>query len=91
MPACVPVWDAIFPTQKTSAPEYWLITQPDHAALLPVTIADSPTNGSADIRSEPPRPGSPGTIHVKLPQAQVRIDGGSDVAWLRMVLECLLR
>ncbi|MGO9209919.1 MAG: DUF3891 family protein [Terriglobales bacterium] len=33
VPACVPVWDAILPTQKTSAPEYWLITQPDHAAL----------------------------------------------------------
>jgi hypothetical protein len=32
-PACVPVWDAILPTQKTSAPGYWLITQPDHAAL----------------------------------------------------------
>lgn len=32
-PACVPVWDAILPTQKASAPEYWLITQPDHAAL----------------------------------------------------------
>jgi len=31
--ACVPVWDAILPTQKASAPEYWLITQPDHAAL----------------------------------------------------------
>lgn len=30
---CVPVWDAILPTQKTRAPEYWLITQPDHAAL----------------------------------------------------------
>ncbi|HYN14510.1 MAG TPA: DUF3891 family protein [Terriglobales bacterium] len=32
-PVCVPVWDAILPTQKASAPEYWLITQPDHAAL----------------------------------------------------------
>lgn len=32
-PACVPVWDAISPTQKSSTPEYWLITQPDHAAL----------------------------------------------------------
>jgi Protein of unknown function (DUF3891) len=31
--SCVPVWDAILPTQKTCAPEYWLITQPDHAAL----------------------------------------------------------
>jgi hypothetical protein len=27
------VWDAILPTQKTCAPEYWLITQSDHAAL----------------------------------------------------------
>jgi len=32
-PACLPVWEAILPTQKTSAAEYWLITQPDHAAL----------------------------------------------------------
>ena len=32
-PACVPVWDAIFPTQETCVPEYWLITQSDHAAL----------------------------------------------------------
>lgn len=31
--SCVPVWDAISPTQKTRAPDYWLITQPDHAAL----------------------------------------------------------
>ncbi len=30
---CVAVWDAILPTQKTCAREYWLITQPDHAAL----------------------------------------------------------
>jgi len=29
----LPVWDAIQPTQKTKAAEYWLITQPDHAAL----------------------------------------------------------
>ena len=29
----LPVWDAIHPTQKASAPDYWLITQPDHAAL----------------------------------------------------------
>ncbi|MGC2323360.1 MAG: DUF3891 family protein [Terriglobales bacterium] len=30
---CIPVWDAILPTQKARAPEYWLIAQPDHAAL----------------------------------------------------------
>lgn len=31
--ACLPIWDAILPTQKARASEYWLITQPDHAAL----------------------------------------------------------
>lgn len=30
---CIPVWDAILPTQKAHAAEYWLITQADHAAL----------------------------------------------------------
>jgi hypothetical protein len=30
---CIPVWDAILPTQKNCAAEYWLITQPDHASL----------------------------------------------------------
>ena len=30
---CIPVWDAILPTQKARASEYWLITQADHAAL----------------------------------------------------------
>jgi len=29
----LPVWDAIHPTQKTKATDYWLITQLDHAAL----------------------------------------------------------
>jgi len=30
---CVGVWEAISPTQKVRVPEYWLIAQPDHAAL----------------------------------------------------------
>jgi len=30
---CIPVWDALLPTQKARASEYWLITQADHAAL----------------------------------------------------------
>ena len=29
----MPIWDAILPTQKGKASEYWLITQPDHAGL----------------------------------------------------------
>jgi transposase len=58
--------------------------------LLPVTVADSPANASAQVR-EPICPPVPGTVHLKLPKAQVRIDGSADAAWLRMVLECLLR
>ena len=32
-PGCAPVWNAILPTQKTWTPEYWLISQADHAGL----------------------------------------------------------
>lgn len=61
------------------------------SALLPVTVADLPASDSTQTCCEPSHPGSPGTIYLKLPQAQVRIDGSADAAWLRMVLECLLR
>jgi transposase len=66
--------------------------QPNHAiGLLPVTIADSAASEPTQPRSESSRHRSSGIIHLKLPQAQVRIDGSADAAWLRMVLECLLR
>jgi len=31
----------------------------------------------------------PSTIHIEFRQAQVRIEGGADPAWVRVLLECL--
>jgi hypothetical protein len=35
-----------------------------------------------------PKP-EPGTIHIELRQAQVRIEGSADAALVRVLLECL--
>jgi transposase len=48
--------------------------------LLPVTISE-PTSASS--------PGEPGTIHIKLARAQIRIEGSVDVGLLRTVLKLL--
>jgi hypothetical protein len=57
--------------------------------LLPVRVSESmpaplPERGSADF----PKP-QPGTIHIELRQAQVRIEGSADPALVRVLLECL--
>lgn len=58
--------------------------------LLPVRVSESlPTplpveRSSADF-SKP----QPGTIHIELRQAQVRIEGSADPALVRVLLECL--
>ena len=57
--------------------------------LLPVRVSESlpaplPVHGSADL----PKP-QPGTIHIELRQAQVRIEGSADPALVRVLLECL--
>jgi transposase len=57
--------------------------------LLPVRVSETlpavlPGRGSADF----PNP-QPGTIHVELRQAQVRIEGSADPALVRVLLECL--
>jgi transposase len=57
--------------------------------LLPVRVSESlpvplPERGSADF--EKPQPG---TIHIELRQAQVRIEGSADPALVRVLLECL--
>ena len=57
--------------------------------LLPVRVSESfpaplPERGSADF----PKP-QPGTIHIELRQAQVRIEGSADAALVRVLLECL--
>ena len=48
---------------------------------LPAALAE---HGSADFPKA-----QPGTIHIELRQAQVRIEGSADVAWVRVLLECL--
>jgi transposase len=57
--------------------------------LLPVRISERlpaplPERESADF----PKP-QPGTIHIELRQAQVRIEGSADPALVRVLLECL--
>jgi transposase len=57
--------------------------------LLPVRVSESlpaplPVRGSSDF-SKP----QPGTIHIELRQAQVRIEGSADAALVRVLLECL--
>lgn len=59
--------------------------------LLPVSVSES-SPPIVSPRSE--RAASmplPGTIHIKLGHAQVRIEGGADPALLRVLLECLRR
>jgi transposase len=55
------------------------------AALLPVKLTDSPT--AAEPR---PLTGPPGSIQLRLPKGQLRVDGAVDSASLRIILECLL-
>jgi transposase len=55
------------------------------AALLPVKLTESPA------APEPSPPTAPsGSIQLRLPKGQLRIDGTVDPASLRVVLECLL-
>ena len=72
------------------------------AALLPVTISDA-TKGEAPAATASPgrtvalesgpdperRKVAPGTIHIQLPKAQLRIEGTADASTLRAVLEML--
>ncbi len=57
--------------------------------LLPVRVnetvpARAVERGSADFPKAPP-----GTIHIELRQAQVRIEGSADAVLVRVLLECL--
>lgn len=53
--------------------------------LLPVTVDPSPS-AAAVVPAERP---SPGAIHIKLRQAQIRIEGNADAILVRMVLDAL--
>ena len=61
--------------------------------LLPVRVRE---RESASVAVEPVAtrgtevvPAQPGTIHIELRQAQVRIEGSVDPALVRVLLECL--
>ena len=60
--------------------------------LLPVNVSESspppmPSPSSERSASMP----LPGTIHIKLGHAQVRIEGDADPALVRVLMECLRR
>ncbi len=72
------------------------------AALLPVTISEPAVSEAPAATSSPgctikhesgPDPArrtiTPGTIHIQLPKAQLRIEGTADTPTLRAVLEML--
>jgi transposase len=63
------------------------------AKLLPVRVMSetSPPLSTSLAEVSPCRPFSPGTIHVELQHAQVRIEGSADPLVLRVLLECLRR
>jgi len=63
--------------------------------LLPVTISDAPQPPTADAALSVVAPASQPaqrsvSIHIQLPKAQLRVEGGVDLQVLRAVLECLL-
>ena len=53
--------------------------------LLPVTVDRSPSAAPV-VAAERPLPGA---IHIKLGQAQIRIEGNADPSLVRMVLDAL--
>jgi transposase len=59
--------------------------------LLPVRVSESvPAPPPVERMSADYQKPQSGTIHIKLRQAQVRIEGNADAALVRVLLECLL-
>jgi transposase len=59
------------------------------AKLLPVTVTAE--SSPAEVRACRSRPGCEGTIQIRLPRAQVRVEGNVGAGLVRVVLECLRR
>ena len=57
--------------------------------LLPVTISESPTNQSGQVRGVAPRCSS-GTMEIQVAKGQLRVTGNVEAEALRTVLEYLL-
>ena len=62
---------------------------PGAIKLLPVTVETSSSAPLAMSAEGSPTAFPVGTIHIKLGQAQIRIEGNADATLLRMVLESL--
>jgi hypothetical protein len=62
-----------------------LDAEPAMAQLLPVHIAETPTEADTFVRPYP------GTIHIELGRARVRLEGSVDPGSLRLILEHLGR
>ena len=63
--------------------------QPDGIKLLPVTVEGPPTLTAATGAESRSANSPTGAIHIKLSQAQIRIEGQADLALLRVILEAL--
>ena len=61
----------------------------DTIKLLPVSVEADPSPVMALANDPPAVSALPAAIHIKLGQAQIRIEGSPDVALLRTVLESL--
>ena len=64
------------------------------AKLLPVRVAAERSAPLTSSLGEPAAcllPSTSGTIHIRLPHAQVRLEGSADPVVLRVLLECLQR
>lgn len=57
--------------------------------LLPVQVSEKAAAVAIEQRPADFPPAQPGTIHIELRQAQVRIEGNADPALVRVLLECL--
>jgi transposase len=58
-------------------------------ALVPVKVTES---AAAPVPPDPATAAAPtGSIQLRLPKGQLRIDGAVDAALLRVLVECLLR
>jgi transposase len=58
--------------------------------LLPVRVSESlPAPLPVELRSADFAKPQPGTIHIELRKAQVRIEGSADAGLVRVLLECL--
>ncbi|GAC1663153.1 MAG: transposase [Candidatus Dormibacteraceae bacterium] len=58
--------------------------------LLAVRVSESlPAPVAVERRSADLQKPQPGTIHIELRQAQVRIEGSADAGLVRVLLECL--